>query len=556
MSKKTFFFLLFSFLFSIEVYSQYEDCYIPPCIRCSAESERCNCPCIDTIKILYFKSLGDINNIFPAWLPVVDARTVVALEGYVVPNTNGNLDYTHVSAEDFPLNHYTHDVSFDVKPDSTSDNRYTNLLAKKDYHKTIDGKEQIDTVIDPFIHVEWESGLAAGNKLNPAYEANKKGNSFGFFSAGHERKDVIWNWPTIGDWVHVEGLWIWDRGHPPSRTEIHPMRLVATRRNLPELINIPNKEAKIFATRMDLFASGDGGALNNNRKNVPDYVEKVRMSDKDYSFNIRIELPRPSENSKLSYIIKDQKGNTYTGKMHIDIFSHGDSIIKKPFVHIEIPWKNLSDTLILAKTIYVYWDEGNGVSSDYKISSYKVTINHLRFRKMKENFTKSEFRVFMEVGGNWIFFNEFANSKNIIDGGLGNTFRKKWPANNQFIVHVPDDKKLRVYTGGWEGDGIDRIMGSLMHPYSPCNVKTKLEVQAKLFTVYPVTWSGCLDDFIGEVEDFHKGSELKNIQQFETPSTGGEDKEGTKDPCPCSSSNQKDIFRIRYTIEKLNPSSN
>lgn len=551
MRLKNVFFLFFLLLKSSQVFSQYQDCYAPLSQRCSAEAERCNCECLDTVKILYFKSIGDINDIFPAWLPVIDSRSVVALEGYVIPNTNGKFDYTHVSAEDFPLNHYTHDFTFDVKPDSTPDNRYINLLAKKDYHIIEKGQERVDTVVDSFIHCEWETGIAAGNFLNPAYNASSKGNSFGFFTAGHERRDAFWNWPTIGDWVHVEGMWVWDRGHPPSRTEIHPLRFVATRRNLPELINVPNKEEKIVATRIDIFASGDGGALYNNRKTGPDYVEGIKMSDKDYSFNVKIEFPKPSAESKLSYMIKDQKGNTYTGKLKVETFANGDSSISTPYVHIDIPWQTLADTLIFAKTIYVYWDEGNGVAKEYKINSYKVTIHNLHFRKRKEFFTKSELRVFMEVGGNWIFYNEFINTKNIIDGGLGHTSKKDWDVNKEFIVHLPEDKKLRIYTGGWEGDGIDRVMGELMHPYSPCNAKTKLEIQAKLFTVYPVTWSGCLDDFIGEVEDFYLGKDLKDMQQFITPSDGKPHEEEGKDPCPCSSENQTNIFRLTYTIEKL-----
>ena len=61
-----------------------------------------------------------------------------------------------------------------------------------------------------------------------------------FFTSGHERKDIIWNWPTYGDWVHVEGLWVWDRSHPPEKTEIHPARFIAIRRSLPTKISIDN----------------------------------------------------------------------------------------------------------------------------------------------------------------------------------------------------------------------------------------------------------------------------------------------------------------------------
>jgi hypothetical protein len=102
------------------------------------------------------------------------------------------------------------------------------------------------------------------NRINPHRPENEKGNSAGFFSAGHERGDVFWNFPTIGDWVHVEGHYVWDRGHPPAEAEIHPPRFLAVKRNLPEQIMIGDSSLK-FATRIDIFASGDGGALMNNR---------------------------------------------------------------------------------------------------------------------------------------------------------------------------------------------------------------------------------------------------------------------------------------------------
>ena len=73
------------------------------------------------------------------------------------------------------------------------------------------------------IEVEWESGFGASNDGNPLSRSNTRGNSGGFFSAGHRRREVIWNWPTMGDHVHVEGLWVWDRvTHLPKRRSIRP----------------------------------------------------------------------------------------------------------------------------------------------------------------------------------------------------------------------------------------------------------------------------------------------------------------------------------------------
>ena len=113
----------------------------------------------------------------------------------------------------------------------------------------------------PSINVEWETGLAqyslngpgfenywkvlkennATGKLgianmyrarffgdilgyNPLVEPNKHGNSGGFFSAGHRNRDIIWNWPSVDDRVHIVGNWVWDRGHSENGALQNPSR--------------------------------------------------------------------------------------------------------------------------------------------------------------------------------------------------------------------------------------------------------------------------------------------------------------------------------------------
>src|SRR5262249_48614405 len=153
------------------------------------------------------------------------------------------------------------------------------------------------------------------NDGNICSGANRRGNSAGFFSAGHRRGEVIWNWPTVGDRVHVEGLWIWDRGHPPASTEIHPPRLVAIQRKLPTTTRRDPIEPgpTLLATRADIFAGGDGGALLNNRSGVPGFVKHIPMSDRDYSFTLYHSLPRPSANARLRWNIQKQPGDTFPG---------------------------------------------------------------------------------------------------------------------------------------------------------------------------------------------------------------------------------------------------
>jgi hypothetical protein len=159
----------------------------------------------------------DVGRVYPEWV-AVEGNDAVILEGEVAAS-DGPYPGPHVSFEDWPTSHYTHDFTVHVRPDLAPDNRYTNLLGiqvHRDGHKSR----------QDLIEVEWETGLAASNDGNPLQGPNTSGDSGGFFSAGHRRRETIWNWPTIRDRVHLEGLWIWDRGHPPAETEIHPPRLV------------------------------------------------------------------------------------------------------------------------------------------------------------------------------------------------------------------------------------------------------------------------------------------------------------------------------------------
>ncbi|MFT5020207.1 MAG: hypothetical protein ACI9CU_001602, partial [Polaribacter sp.] len=277
-----------------------------------------------------FKNVVDLRVILPAWRPVVNHDSVSILEGKIMPipgHEGYKFGVPHVSFEDLPLYHYTHDFSFNVFPDKD----YRNIMTKYiSISKDENGNEVKDTVVRDWVHCEWESGLAAGNKGNKYKEVCEVGGSAGFASAGHERYDIIWNWPTAGDWVHLEGLWIWDRGHPPARAELHPLRFMATRRNLPDKI-VSESGDSVFATRVDLYGNGDGSAFYNNQ-DTASWARPVRMSSKDYAFRVKQTLPRPSDNAELKYQLISQKGNSYTGSV-------GISCSNQSFADITIPWK-------------------------------------------------------------------------------------------------------------------------------------------------------------------------------------------------------------------------
>ncbi len=498
----------------------------------SSEEAEDGCkPCYDTIHpIPFVTQIHDIGLLFPTWRPAVGYDSVTVAEGIVEPETGR----PSVSEGDLPIYHYTHDLSFNLIPDKN----FKKLLSY-DVKTKPDGTR--DTIRNKIMHIEWESGLAQSNKGNICAELNRQGKSCGFYSAGHERGDTIWNWPTWGDWVHVEGIKVWDRGHPPAGTEIHPARLMAIRRALPEKIRTENLDK--FATRVDVFASGDGGAFDNNRANQKAFVRKVKMSSKDYVFTIKQVLPKPSESSVLKYIVKERKPNSFNESVEYSTDS------KQGTITIKIPWKSnaVNDDAIFAKTVYLYWDEGQGVPSDYEIDEIKVTLDELIFDRFHEALGKAEIRMFVDIGGNFIFLNDFAKSKDILKNGLGKTRKHKWRFNNAFTLYIPHDKKFRISAHGWEADGVDKLFGHIVDNYSPCNRATKKLINNMMIDFTPVGIGGCLDDPLGNAFRLHSMEEIpKKYANFSATSDGGYHEDG----CPCASFSPKNLFSISYKIEK------
>ena len=471
-------------------------------------------------------------DIINQWKPVDDVNPAI-LEGKVVPSPEV-YGGPHVSFEDNPIRHYGHDLTFHVRPDPTSDNRYSNLLARQ-----IQPDGRITT--QNLIEVEWEAGLGSDKieGLNPIVDPSIIGNSGGFYTTGHTRSNLIWNWPTVGDHVHVEGQWIWDRGHPPAKTEIHPPRLVAIQRHLPEMINartsdIPTGEPgrPLLATRIDVFGSGDGSPLYNNRGGP--LATGVPMTDRDYSFNVAQLLPKPTPDAQLKYVVVKQNGDTYRGDPEIEIIPRtttereNEFLGYKPlYAKVTIPWAsnlNVDDSTTFARTIFLYWDAGQntgyGIANWFKGRTIDVELIGVVGLKGQDNLVNgpdNEFRIFAEVGGKWLFFNENAlidifgttiPIPDILKDGLGdyNVDERKIVGGDGnggkrvFTVYVPEGDSFRVHAGGWEADGANLVFGDIVDPSLSCEA-LGLWLNLHLFKV-DVAAAGAQDDPIGEVNKF------------------------------------------------------
>ena len=437
------------------------------------------------------------------------------------------------------------------------------------------------------IEVEWESGLGADNDSNACHSDNESGNSCGFFSAGHTRRELIWNWPTAGDHVHVEGYWIWDRGHPPAVTEIHPPRLVATQRNLLSTLTFPGQAGFVIATRTDVFASGDGDALSNNRTGAPSFVRRVPMSEKDYTFKVTHNVPPPTRAAQLHWGFVPHAGDSFAR----DPIIRQDSEIRPdgtvhllPSVTVTLPWnsRGAPDTAVFARTFYVWWATADnvsdltvthGVAADYHPRLFKVTMNYVLMNAGASDMLEPgtgqgdmELRVFVEAGGNWLFVNELVPDgvENILEDGLGDSGedlgqngdivdrRGGSVAPWEFTLALPPGGSFRLHAGGWEADGVNEAFGNLIDPNASCDCEFQQQFN-DLFGIETYL-AGGRDDPLGEVNHIftceNVDSELgPDHAMFIRDQSGGPT--DWKDDITGDVVDQTKVFTFQYHIQEL-----
>jgi hypothetical protein len=458
---------------------------------------------------------------------------------------DGRVTDTEVAFHDVPINHYTHDMTFHVRPDATPDNRYTNLLGIQIDPKTGQRSQQQE------IEVEWETGLGAANSGNPFTTVNKAGQSGGLFSAGHQRGQMLSFWPTQGDRVHVEGLWVWDRGHPPAKTEIHPPRLVATQRQLLSTVNPdPSKFSLSYSTEIDVFASGDSGAYHNNRPGVPAFVQKVPMNIRDYTFTMNHIVPKPSPTSQLKWLVMKAPGDTFPGNPTITNSGANG-------VRITIPWSSTGapNNAVFARTIQLYWEGGgavNGAAPTYKPNWYQVELQNVKVNDDEERgpFNDGEYRLFANVGSEWFFLNEIPRVSNILDQGVGDLGSgESFAINKRFLVTLPPGSgTFEVHTDGWEADGIDTVMGRLIDQNRACDSSLASALNNIMFS-YSVGIHGCRDDPVGLINRLYSTATANAAagQVIRAPSQGPI---FTEDPCGNTDPNND--YVLQYTISRIN----
>lgn len=413
----------------------------------------------------------DVNILAPAHRSVGEMvvyekpiKSYQRLEGIVLE------EECQVAISDFPTCHYTHDFTCRIKPNSKYEYLLATSIADPDFQENIE--------------MEWETGLGQENAPNnPAILANKVGNSFGFFSEGHQRNQLIWNWPTAGDSIYVEGMWIWERGHGKPHTEIHPPHFIAIKRHLPISFNKIGGTAKInnniddqyYGQKVDVFASADGSAMWNS-KNLKPFSQMVDMKRQDYTFTITAMFSKPTANAQLKWLIIKQSGNELINPVGlnpiINLLGNGKS------VSVKYLWKsnNVSNKAKIAQTLVLFWDvpESKGILNNQKPILFSVTLEKIIIKDNHETLNDhaggdGDCIIYANVADKWLMLNEFGTTaSDPLSSGIGYALDDD---NIKLLappikVYLLQGQKFRIFTKGWENDHMNGQMGNILDEYS------------------------------------------------------------------------------------------
>ncbi|MEZ0367540.1 MAG: hypothetical protein ACAI44_00480, partial [Candidatus Sericytochromatia bacterium] len=305
-----------------------------------------------------------INRILPSWVSVAADDAPQTAEGIVTRSA--------VTHQDMPTYHTSHDWNFDVKLDKAYHGLYSEVTRQ---HAAME--------------MEWEI-----NFFPPEF------------------------WPVAGDRVWMMGRWIFDCGHPPYRTELHPVKAVAFTRSEPMIL--AGDKAPSLTNKTLIYLHGRGGYYN------------APIADRSYEFDIHLPA-KPSASAELHTLVLE----TPFG---------GPEPVLTPIpeankVHVLYPLA-LSDPnpeRKFAAVVAAGWREPV-LTQGYR--QLKVTIEKLKINLDHDPRAAGSWRFFARAGSHWM---EVPGLDEVNNG-----FVK--PINQSFVVTVPENGALSLQTTGWEDD--------------------------------------------------------------------------------------------------------
>jgi hypothetical protein len=436
--------------------------------------------------------LGDLSpeRIDPEWMsawsetPVVLYATIS--EPGIIPSDQPANQPSFLSHEDTPNMHYAHDWNIELLPDTP----YLWVLGTANFNA-------------PFGHANY-------GRLECEWETQNNGAPF-VGSYGHGNIGLpLWATPGAGDQIYMVGRWALDNGHPDTgdRTELHPVRMLATTRQRNIAIPFPPTGCMTRGSQTDIYVSGHGGGANkfidqlsvvtNNNGLGGGRIEDVLSSsaqtvyfafgpansievdlitsllggdddliktiagpsafgwtagteerpvnDMDYDFDVL--LPRAPPGATQPHVQVTQHAEHTTAVNEVITYTTPDETGLPTIAHIHLPYHG-ADSRIYARTLKFYWDKVNPPGRHFV-----VKMNNISFFLPPRMSGKTY--MWAEICGQWVFLTErdqagFLHAKDTLTGDLQNL--------PPFDVYVDPGQRLRVFTQGYDQEEFDSLFG-------------------------------------------------------------------------------------------------
>jgi uncharacterized repeat protein (TIGR01451 family) len=390
----------------------------------------------DTILSFDFFGLFGFEIPEPGWVYVDSADRFRSASGVAVK--------ARITETDFPATHDSHDQNTDVFLDPGQDG----ILS--DAAKDEDGDGVGDT-----IEVEWEIGTFTDET-----------------GSDPERTFPKWVWPNLGDRVWVDGVWIFDCGHPQDvggvnhyRTEIHPARAFASMRD--QVRTMPGSgTTPVRVTATDLYIHGHSGLVTDVLECgwdiivdpianlcVDDYPRRGTPIDADYTFDILLP-PKPFPSAVPVSLVEVGPGNSIGVAPTVEPMPADDPTS----FHVTVPLAGSGATPedVYARRIYVGW-----VYPPTDLRHFALTLNKMDLHEdmdLDPGDCECSFFWFNvnRAPNEWIRMSTFATGNMNDyddDGGAGDGEIGFSGAN--FDYYVADGMTVTVRAHGYDQDCLD-----------------------------------------------------------------------------------------------------
>jgi uncharacterized repeat protein (TIGR01451 family) len=293
-------------------------------------------------------------------------------------SVSGRVTTSKVTHSDYPDAHDSHDHNIDVRVDPGQEDVLSDV-----------GRDEDEDGNPDTLELEWEAGIAT-------FETS--GDGFMHFFPK-------WAWPVEGDRVWANGDWVFDCGHPREvdgikhqRTELHPLRAVASMRQ--QVRTVPGSGATpVPVTATDLYIHGRSGVVTDILDcglevllgtgtcttpfgpHDPIADHHPRPIDENFQFDICLP-PLPFDKAPLAAFFEDGPGNTLTDPARAPQLQAmpstgacADATQFGPFqVHVTIPLagSGVSPDDVYARKIYAGW-----VFPPEGLRHLKLTLNRM-----------------------------------------------------------------------------------------------------------------------------------------------------------------------------------